>query len=89
VQWVTKTPAGPRASPDPSLAHDHRAGIVERHALVERHDRRAATQRLIPDATGRLLVALAGVAAELPISTLDSVIGAGRTRSSGPISDPS
>jgi len=40
-------------------------------------------ETVIPGATGRLLAALARVEAELPVSTLASVAGVGRTRASG------
>jgi predicted nucleotidyltransferase len=44
-------------------------------------------ETVIPGATGRLLAALARVDTELPISTLASVAGVGRTRASGLISE--
>jgi Nucleotidyltransferase domain len=43
-------------------------------------------EAVIPGATGRLLAALARVDTELPISTLASVAGVGRTRASGLVS---
>jgi len=53
----------------------------------ERMDFRTPVETLIPGATGRLLAALARVDAELPISTLASVAGVGRTRASGLIAE--
>ena len=53
----------------------------------ERMDFQRPVETLIPGATGRLLAALARVDAELPISTLASVAGVGRTRASGLISE--
>ncbi len=42
---------------------------------------------VIPGTTGRLLAALARIEAELPISTLASIAGVGRTRASGIVAD--
>jgi predicted nucleotidyltransferase len=46
-------------------------------------DYRRPVEAVIPGATGRLLAALARVDTELPVSTLASVAGVGRTRASG------
>lgn len=54
---------------------------------TERVDFQRPVETLIPGATGRLLAALARIDAELPISTLASVAGVGRTRASGLISE--
>jgi predicted nucleotidyltransferase len=50
-------------------------------------DFRQPVEAVIPGATGRLLAALAKVEAELPVSTLASVAGVGRTRASGIIGE--
>ena len=50
-------------------------------------DFQTPVESVIPGATGRLLAALTRVDAELPVSTLASVAGVGRTRASGLISD--
>ena len=50
-------------------------------------DYRRPVEALIPGATGRLLAALARVETELPVSTLASIAGVGRTRASGIIGD--
>jgi predicted nucleotidyltransferase len=44
-------------------------------------------EAIIPGATGRLLATLARVEAELPVSTLASIAGVGRTRASGIIGE--
>ena len=44
-------------------------------------------EAVIPGATGRLLATLARVEAELPLSTLASIAGVGRTRASGIIGE--
>jgi len=44
-------------------------------------------EAVVPGATGRLLAALARVEAELPVSTLASIAGVGRTRASGIIAE--
>lgn len=44
-------------------------------------------EAVIPGATGRLLAALARVEAEVPVSTLASIAGVGRTRASGIIGE--
>jgi len=46
-------------------------------------DYRRPVEAVIPGATGRLLAALARVEAEVPVSTLASIAGVGRTRASG------
>lgn len=53
----------------------------------EHMDFRTPVETVIPGATGRLLAALARVDAELPVSTLASVAGVGRSRASGLISE--
>ncbi len=44
-------------------------------------------EAIIPGATGRILATLSRVDAELPVSTLASIAGVGRTRASGIISE--
>jgi predicted nucleotidyltransferase len=44
-------------------------------------------EAIIPGATGRLLATLSRVGAELPVSTLASIAGVGRTRASGIIGE--
>jgi predicted nucleotidyltransferase len=50
-------------------------------------DYRRPVEALIPGATGRILAALARVETELPVSTLASIAGVGRTRASGIIGE--
>jgi hypothetical protein len=53
----------------------------------ERMDYQRPVEAVIPGSTGRLLAALARVETELPISTLATVAGVGRTRASTIVAD--